>query len=79
MSLLQSFANYPTFKKGDRVIVSPVSYPTSRWYGEILRKSKLGYRVTYEVNGVMMTDTFSPKELTMNPLYEDEEDEDQSQ
>lgn len=55
------------FKKGDKVIVTPVSYPTVKWLGEIIstRNTKYGikYKVSYDCGGMMLADSFSEKEL----------------
>lgn len=52
----------------DKVIVTPVSYPTVKWEGVVLsvRKHKyLGhvYKVKYNCGGMFLTGSFQDKEL----------------
>lgn len=47
------------FKPGQAVIVAPQSTPMARHHGTIVRKAKYGWRVRYDLWGIMATDTFA--------------------
>lgn len=53
--------------KGQKVILTPQSYPTVKWDGEILgsRKGKYGvtFKIKYDCGGMMLTGSFSAKEF----------------
>lgn len=57
------------FTKGDKVTLTPVSYPNVKWPGVVIgvRKHKyLGetFKVKYDCGGMMLTGTYQLKELS---------------
>lgn len=58
------------FNKGDKVKVNPISYPYLQYEGEISRKTKNGYSIMYNNNGLWFKSTFTQNELTMTIIKE---------
>ena len=54
--------------KGDKVILTPVSYPTVKWEGEVIGTRKcqylgMKYKVKYDCGGFILTGMFQEKEM----------------
>lgn len=52
------------YAKGQRVTVSPPMTPMARHPGEIIGKSKHGWRVRFDAWGMMLTETMPERALS---------------